>query len=186
MPQPKFNKISIGVSRYIGDEVSSANQNGRTFSANDRLEAINRARGLLYEKKLELLGIKEFMRLYPEFIKFAEAISLNPKPDDVKKIIKLEGVPIVEAVPEEHYLDSRDDQFSKWYSSEVKRRFYEYADKVEIIGAEPQPEDIGAHYLAQPVDVSIDGDDIMEPNYWIESIISIATKILLNTQQITI
>jgi len=70
MATPKFDRLSIELSRRINDAVSSASTNGDTLSANDRTAYINKA--LLIFQNNYIKGVKGdlylYAKLFPEMI----------------------------------------------------------------------------------------------------------------------
>ena len=69
MAQPKFDEISIKLSKKIGDEVTTASADGTGgITAAMRLTFINDGRNVLYFERLLKLGIEGFIKLFPEFV----------------------------------------------------------------------------------------------------------------------
>jgi len=70
MATPKFDRLSIELSRRINDAVSSGSTNGDTLSANDRTAYINKA--LLIFQNNYIKGVKGdlhlYAKLFPEMI----------------------------------------------------------------------------------------------------------------------
>jgi hypothetical protein len=187
MAQPIFDSITIAVSVIVGDEVTTSSGNGNTFSAADRLAAINKARGDIYTKLLKGMGIEEFIKQYPEFVGYEAAVTISPTKDSrIRKVFKMYDAGgtnlIVEAVPQRHYLSAKYDTFSKWYGSAGRPRFIEHDDEVETIGISQVSQTV--EYLKQPVDVTQGGSEIGEPISWRQLIIERAVEILLQSQQI--
>lgn len=183
MAQPKFDICSIALSKKIGDEVSSSSTNGDIWSANDRLEAINRARHWIYSEFLTRMGETQFMNLFPEFVGKKENVVISPaKAADIRKVIKLYiSSVIIEAVPSEAIMDAKHNSASPWFGTATKPRFAENGDAIEIIGADT-PGTATALYLIQPVDIAGIGGanvDLIEPYNWLQHIIEKAFDIIM-------
>ena len=69
MAQPKLEEILKDVSVRAGDTVTTASADGFLFTSQDRLDAVNSARKVLYREMISQLGLDEFIKQYPEFIK---------------------------------------------------------------------------------------------------------------------
>lgn len=188
MAQTKFDKISVQVSADIGDEVVTSNQDGTLFSALDRLNFINKARGLVYSEILHALKEAEFLNLYPEFLTYGSTVTIHPiKAPAIRKMIRMYGGGYVYTpVPAEMVLEAMYNQYSTWYATATKPRFTEQGTGIVMLGVTQASTISNALYLAQPVDVIIDPNsaDIFEPATWIQLIINMTVKIMKQSQQI--
>ena len=75
MAQPYAEYVDVEVSKRAGDEVASSNTDGNVFTKGERAKAWNSARKDIYHGALEMLGLKGFKELYPEFIKISATIA---------------------------------------------------------------------------------------------------------------
>lgn len=194
MATTKLNICSIAVSRIIGDEVSEASSHGTLFTATDRLNAINRARGDVYTEMLKSMGMRQFLELYPEFVATSDITftsSVATKPAGVRRIIKAYyNSVIIEVAPVEVTLDALYNSYSKWYGSATYPVIVEWSDggtnKLKIIGATISAA-VSVLYLLDLIDLTgydSTNADMVEPYAWLNIIIQGAAQYLLNTKQI--
>ena len=186
MAQPLYDSISIAVSTLVGDGVAASGTSGKVFSSNDRLVAINKARGDVYTKLLAQLGIDEFLRQYPEFIIVEASVTISPTKDTrIRKVIKMWDTVsslLIEEVPHRHFLSAKYNTFSKWYGTATSPRFHESGSAVTVLGLTLTSATV--EFIRQPLDISHGGTDITEPGIWRQMIAERSAEILLQTQQI--
>jgi len=193
--QYKLQICSLSLATKVADGVSAYGDNGKDFSATDRLNAINRGRGTVYTQILMKLGAQAFIAQYPEFIGIDTGFVVANRGtySKVRKIIKLAtSLLTIEPVPEEHFLDAKFNPYSKWKGTASKPRFIEYMGSsgmvVEILdSSQSPPSTVTALYLAQPVDITAiadNGADLIEPYAWLDMIVDEAMKVLLTSQQV--
>lgn len=190
--QAKLNLCSIAVSKVVGDEVSLATSDGNLFSAQERLSAINRARGTVYTTLLNRLGMRGFLNLYPEFIgnKTKQSVNniISDKGNDVRVTIKLYCKNIIcEGIPAEQIYNAKYDEYSTWKATDKNPKFVEQGQSIMILGFTLLTTDnIDLLYLKQPVDIpaySATDDDLIEPYIWLQAIINEAVINLFYTKQ---
>lgn len=138
MMQAKLEAISIMVSKLVGDEVSSAYTDGKTFTAADRIDAINRARAIVYVQALNTMGIDQLTDAFPEFVRRGYKVIAPVKSEDIRKVFKVFKNSVKEGMPVQQYYDSLYNPDSKFKVDVSNPRFVEYGTVVKLIPEIPE------------------------------------------------
>jgi len=132
MPQPKLESISIALSKVVGDEVFSAYADGKTFTAADRLDAINRARQLVYVEAL-IQSQGKIALAYPELVKSGIKQIFPEKEPDIRIAMKVRsGNKVYERIPAIEYMEVRYGQYSKWKPGKALANISNYCQILPI------------------------------------------------------
>jgi hypothetical protein len=192
MATPKFDIISIALSKVMGDEVTAATSAGNLFTQAVRENAINRARGTIFTQILMKAGLTQFIDQYPEFVSLQSLTFATPAgtvavPAGVRKVLKIYyNALVAEPVPAELILDAKYNTYSKWKGTTAKPVFLQYNNILEILGFVSGTTAATGLVLNDPVDIASAGaNDIIEPYTWLDMIVMEAANILLKTQQIS-
>lgn len=210
MTAAELQQISVELSVNLGDEVSLYTVDGEQFTAAARKNAINEARGKVYDAKLaqffEVMksaraGMREFAVAYPEFFKEAEQLSVTSagiasRPADCKAVLEvLSGddrtLPRRHTpIPPTNIFDALNNANSDWAPAEDDPKFYEITNEsgagevrmypTSLFGANNH---VDLHYLSYPVAVELTSA-VPDPIMWKNDIMVIAEQILLKRQQI--
>lgn len=204
MAQPIIEEIDKNVNREAADQVSSYTSDGQTYTAQQREKAVNEAIGDIYTKKLEGLGIEQFSRIYPEFVK-EKTITVTPngnsklyiKDSDVRLIFNIllnisTPASITNGVA--HYLKAEvirqalydsDSEFAPTTDnpkfSETERYFsLELGGSVVVTAGTIKP-----LCLLQPIYVAYNasGTDTIIPRLWIKEVSVLAAQLIKSKTQ---
>jgi len=179
MAQPKYERCSIALSLYLGDQVTSAANNGLLYSAQERLHALNLARQRVF---LQLLGMGESILtdLFPEYLAVAHK-RLSPKDLDVKSVYRIYGnATLFYPTPEVQAMDAESNPYSVWHFSR-HNSFTEFSDKIQVNGMQSLTYAL-MQYLRQPTFIEVGGADFFEPEILEETIIREAHAILTGSR----
>lgn len=186
MAQDKLIVIGLAVARNIGDEVSTYTTDGVTFTAAQRLAAINLARGEVYTMILNQLGLDNFIKLYPEWLLYdtsAKTFTNNiaSLPAACRKLLKVYVTTLskmANPVPEMHTLDALNNAYSKWKGSTSRPYFVVYGSNIRLLTGATSTYSGELFYLKQPEHDAYGSTDIPDPWAWLNMIIDKATEIL--------
>ena len=198
MPTPKLDLLSVEVSKKAGDEVSVATADGNDFTSQQRLRAIHDARKSIYFSVFNQMKLKDFVAVYPEYIKeaveqtivevsgiYSFALPADFRIDLAMKVISnaanSEYVESKRFVAEAEY-ESTLDIYSVFKANENNIKHVVRDNKVIVFGISDRIGTFKADllYLSEPVDIEHGTtEDIKEPDIWIPQIKEIAYKNLL-------
>ena len=186
MAQPNLEECCIKFSTKIGDSVTDYEVPGNKWTAQERVDYINAARKMTYNEILVEMKGKEFMRLFPEWVR-SESITLAPKPARVRMAMRMYHTDIIiHRLPSELEYDALYNDYSFHKAQGGKLWFVEKATSLVILGM-VSPASANTLYLSQPETVAIApaGTDIPDPYIWIELIVENAFKLFLTDRQKT-
>jgi hypothetical protein len=202
MATPILDSLHTQLAILVGDEVASASTAGKVYSVADRLNAINQARGKLFNTILTQIGIEKFSELYKEYAKESSALTLTTsavaKPTNCRYIIACiltrtstnAGDYDVKKIPEITFYEFVTDLYSNFQSSasEYKYRLSNsvitiYGERSTGISFATVAGTIKVSYIEDPLDLSTDLD-YYDPPQWKRDVLEIAKTILLSMQQI--
>ena len=197
MAQPKFDQITIKLSKKIGDEVSTAAADGTGgITAAMRLGFINDGRNKLYLGRLVKLGIDGFIDLFPEFVTseilFVVSSSV-PLDNFIKKVLSAKlfvdntGIShLLHEIPPDLYQDAEINEFSTNKPNDGFKVFSVFDNRINILpNVLSEDDNVTALCLNQPIAIVQGGSnpDIFEPENWIPDIVEAAYQEYLTTIQ---
>jgi hypothetical protein len=186
MSQPRLDNIILQVARNVGENITDPTTEN-SFTLQDRLDAINEARKKVYLDNFNLIkNIGEFVIAYPEWKEYILNMTLATKLDRIRTVLSMEknGV-IINRLPDEQYLEAKNNPYSKWKGSATEMWFSEFDSYIEVVN-QPGITTANAFIYTQPVNVARGSReaDIIDPEIWIPDIILKATELLeINTQR---
>jgi len=202
MAQPILEYITIEVSRKAGDQVSVANADGVEFTSQQRINAINGARQIIYDDKLSTLGVDEFAKTYKEFVKESSAITLATTsylgnyPEYLRKIIGLKVKEVIDASTFGDFIEVKGLLPKAYYESEINDyspfspninfpRWREFNKQFQVLGLTAASYLAYLIYLIDIVPVTLGGssNDLSDPFSWQNRTINLAFNILLSDIQ---
>lgn len=184
MAQPKLEQILNNVAKNIADEkLATPFSDGRLISGARRLQAVNEARGTVFNAYVEKFQDPiAFADAYPDYLAESEE-TLSPLPDKVFFVMKLYHSGIIERVPKDLFYDAKYNTDSPYYSEAGAFRFAQINNAVTIINDDSNPATSNMLYVKRPVDVVQGGADIFESKLWIDDISAVATAIIFRGLQ---
>ena len=203
MPQPKLEYISIAVARIVGDEIlnMTASSDGNSYTATQRINAINSARQNLYLALLEKSGEEMFANLYQEFVRESPQTDITNNvavvPDSAKFVLSVKFKPGREAdndltddyieatsVPREKFYKATYNVYSPYRATEDDYKYYEVSNVIVILGMSLVSASMRIIYLEDCIPVTLGvGDDIPDPDSWRQKTIDEAARILTADEQ---
>lgn len=203
MAQPKLEYISLAVARLVGDEIlnMTASSDGNTYTATQRINAINSARQNIYLALLSQLQSEEkFAEEYPEFVKESSRLDVTSNvaeiPDNAKYILsaKIKAGRVGDAegddykpagsLPKGSYYESKYNENSPYHPIEGDYKYFENGNSVIFLGTPFSDSSARFIYLEDIVPVSLGGaDDIPDPFSWRQKTIDEAARILTADEQ---
>ena len=195
MAQPRLEVLSIQLSRELGDSVAAIGTAGDTYTAEMRIEAINRGTQTVYTKMLAAYqgNHAAFSHDYPEYITESIGITLTTNrgtnPTDMRfpfSVYLRASNPSLSTICHEldadKYHESRYNAFSKFYPSTTNMKYFPHDTYIEIYGTTITTGVIDVLYLKNITDAVLAGADIIDPLNWFDQIIKesyeIATRML--------
>lgn len=198
MAQAILEQVSLKLSDRVGDSVTGLTVDGKVFTAQSRLDAINLARGRYFEQILQSMEPDQFAELYPEFTKETSTpITLSSgkgaRPANCRYIIGCQltrtgtvYIKEVKRIPKRVYYDAMNNTDSPFCPTLLDNKFFEKGEYVHIYAetGATVAGSINLIYMEQPIDLTLGGTDMPEPVTWRDYIIELAKVILLSNQQI--
>ena len=195
MAQPRLEVLSIQLSRELGDSVAAIATAGDTYTAEMRIEAINRGRQTVYTKMLTAYqgNHAAFGHDYPELVTESIGITLTTNrgtnPTDMRfpfSVYLRASNPSLNAICHEldldKYHEGRYNSYSKFYPSATNMKYFPHDTYIEIYGTTITTGVIDVLYLKNITDAVLAGADIIDPLNWFDQIIKesyeIATRML--------
>lgn len=205
--QTLLERLSIGLSKLSGDQVSIYTADGETIKAAKREEAVNSAALRMFDEKRKGLTDAEFMNNYPIF-RSEKVILINGSLPYSLGIEKTPGIikvldcyvnawePIVEnkqagRLTEDTYYNALTFEYSHFKPTLAAPKYYERDKVIEIHVANFKNQitisngTIKLIVFAKPVytEFDPDGEDILLPDEWYEETVSLAYEILNSSNQ---
>lgn len=200
MAQPKLELISKAIAKKAGDEVSAIGTNGELFSAEQRLQAINDARGALYFDILNQIGIEQFINTYKTFIKITPSDTpivllgeddfIGTLPSNCRQLIGVELIDDTDnkvyeakAIPPSGYVEFKTNEYSPFKADAKNVKFMEFNNTFRVFGLPNDSYRAFLVYLENIIPATIGGNDISDPDEWRQKTIDLAYLQLLTDVQ---